>query len=346
MPRTSTRVRSYGYGETPAAMPAGFTLHKSELRSAVGSRMAEGNQYTRRVAASYRMGRPSGLPAFRKTGMGAMGVVPTVEVDMVDEISPTLKSAVAARIMMAKYRAVADKVLAEAWATAIAKEFATGPSRWKPLSRHYMLWKIRKGKGGIANLILSGKIANNVYRNARDAVKVSGSANPNYRIDVAKQFRSTPYVWRHEYGDPSTNLPQRDFINRARKEIALTLSGISVTEFLVVSETMKGAAVQTPRTLHVDGQTTIDRPGTVSWGWLGRWFAHPYWWVVPPSKALLYMGIASDVRSILVRGIQVERMIVPFFGAWGLGTAGAKMGIPLTKKTARRRTRRRLWRGR
>lgn len=346
MPGTPTKIRSYGAGEAPTTMPEGFRLSKREINTVVAQRMADGTRYTRSVATSYRMGIPTRLPPHATRGYGAAGVAPIIEVEMVDAIAPTLDSAVAARLMMTQYRAVADKILEDAWASAIAKEFSTGPSRWPALSHHYALWKMRQGKGGVANLILSGKIAQNVYQNAREAVKVSGTANPNYRIDVLKQFRTTPYVWQHEYGNPLKHLPQRDFINRARAEVTSTMGGIAATEFVVITETLKGTAVRTPRHMYVGPRGTVDKPGTFSFAWLGRWFAHPYWWVVPPSKALLYFGIASDVRTILTRGIQLERMVIPFVSAWGLGMAGAKVGAPLTKKTARRRTRRKLWRGR
>lgn len=353
MSRTPVKTRSYARGETPGAMPEGFRLDNSKMQAAVGTRMVEGSNFTRNVSTSYRLGQSTRLPAHAQAGYGKASVVPNVQVYMVDSIAPTIDAAITARVTMQRYRALAHQMLKETWKANIAKEFYSGPSRWAALSPRYMMWKTRRGKGGIANLILSGSIKEAVD-NAEDAVGGSKSANPTYRIDVLKQFKSAPHVWHHESGRPARvdskgrklgALPKRDFIKRALVETNAAFGGVPLIEFIVITETMKGAAVTSPRTLKVDRYSTVDKPGTFSFGWLGRWFSKPIWWLVPPSKALLYFGIASDIRSILTRGVDIERMAVPFLGAWGLGIAGAKVGVPLTKKTARRRTRRGIWRG-
>jgi hypothetical protein len=187
-------------------------------------------------------------------------------------------------------------------------------------------------------------------------------------IDIDKQFESTPYVWLHEWG--FGRIPMRDFIYRAREAITGVVAGLGISEFVVIDQAMKGAAVATPEITTMTsisvGETSVDtpkvrsmvtsarlpnqlpiythEPASISWGWLGRWFSKPWWWLVPPSKAYLYLGIYSDLRTILTQGISPTKMAIPFASAWGIGYTGAMIGVPLTKKTARRRWRRTMWR--
>jgi len=346
--------------------------------------MGPGSKQVREVSVRYRLGKPSSSTSEVMNRIGAkQGVRPYVQLDIVDYIDPTLKSAIAATAMVQQYRTIAKEILAQAWQANIVKEFISGPGRWPVLSPRYAAWKRRqrfwkmvKTKGGknvakkvnrhatgIADLTLSGKLRHNVFHNGRKAVAGGlKSANPSYTIDVMKQFNNTPYVWQHEHGNPARKLPMRDFIRRAQSGVAPAMAGIAVNDIIIMHQAMQGVGVTTPKRVRVVSRpgiggiggggvspTTVapvaitKTPGGLSWGWLGRWFSHPYWWVVPPSKALLYMGIASDVRTILTKGLNIERMLIPFVSAWGLGVTGAKMGVPLTKKTARRKTRRGIW---
>jgi hypothetical protein len=344
--------------------------------------MDTGSKYVRNVSVSYKLARPGVNLSMAETGLGKTGLRPYVELDVVDYIDPTLKSAIAATVMVQQYRAVAKEILAQAWQSAIIKEFISGPGRWAALSPRYASWKRRQkfwsvvktqgganvGKkvsrwaSGIADLTLSGKLRHNVFHGGRTAITGGAkAANPSYSVDVVKQFKSTPYVWLHEFGSPARHLPMRDFIRKAQADVAPAMAGIAVNDVIIMHQAMQGVGVTAPKRRRYTsrgglgsfgggGTTTAavalvktGSSGGISWGWLGRWFSHPYWWVVPPSKAFLYMGIASDIRSILTRGLDIERMLVPFVSAWGLGVTGARLGIPLTKKTARRKTRRGIW---
>ena len=336
------RTRSFALGTVPTSKTP-FRVDSSKMTTAVGIRAVQGAAHVKTASASYRLGHATRMPSHALRGPGASGVVPVVEVYMVDEIMTATDSAIESRLAMQRYRIVANKMLAQVWKANLIKEFYSGPTRWDALSRGYMLWKMRQGKGGIANLILSSAIKDAVDEGEKAVKSSVGSANPTYRIDVLKLFKDAPHVWRHEAGIPD-KLPQRDFIRRAMRSTNAAFGAIPLTEFIIVTESMKGRSVTSPRTLHIRNSVVKDKPGTFSFAWLGKWFSKPYWWVVPPSKALLYFGIASDVRSILTRGIDIEGMAMPFMGAWGLGIAGAKAGVPLTKKTARRKFRRKLWR--
>lgn len=360
-------------------MVGDFNFTKAQANSAVASRMPEGSRHVRSVSVSYKLARPS-ADVYSTRGLGKFGAQPYVTLDVVDYIDPALDAAISVTAAVAKYRAAARELLTQTWQAAIIKEFVSGPSRWTPLSPGYASWKMRQkfwspvktggGKtvgrkvtrwgSGMADLTLKGKVRHNVFHKGRDAVGGhSRAANPSYRVDATKQFRSTPYIWLHEFGQG--NIPMRDFIRRAQEAVAPALSGLAVTEGLVIHRALEGDGTVSPRRLRVTSvgpgaiapgvaatpmMGKMETKGKFSFGWLTRWFSHPVWWVVPPSKVLLYMGIASDVRTILVRGIQVERMVVPFVSQWGIGMAGARAGIPLTKKQTRRKTRRRIWKGR
>jgi len=217
-----------------------------------------------------------------------------------------------------------------------------------------------------ANLILRTNLVQNVM-SAREHVYVRKFGSPMVTIDIDRQFESTPYVWLHEFG--YGHIPMRDFVFRARAAVCEIVAGLTVADFVVIDRAIKGDAVVTPEITEVTiaesstdvtspkvrSMTTsarigtgrpamIKAPATFSWGWLGRWFSKPWWWLVPPSKAYLYLGIYSDLRTIMTQGIDPAKMAVPFMGAWGLGYSGSMIGVPLTKKTARRRFRRKMWR--
>jgi hypothetical protein len=312
----------------------------------------------------------------------------TMTLVTVDYITPSIDSAIAAKIIVQSWRNIAEGQLKEEWFRALTTSFSTGPSRWPALSPRYSAWKAgrktnlyTKGLKGEtkkypsfyghqtytavaqANLILRTNILQNVMA-AREFISVRRAGSPMVTIDIDKEFKSTPYVWLHEFG--YGRVPIRSFIMQAHQTVSAVIAGISVSEFVVLDRAMRGDSVVTPRISVVkepqmggpQGRTKTptlaslkssmavektEVPATFSWGWLGRWFSKPWWWLAPPSSAYLYLGVYSDLKSILTSGVNVSGMVAPFVGAWGLGYSGAMIGVPLTKKTTRRRFRRKVW---
>jgi hypothetical protein len=272
--------------------------------------------------------------------MAGFGMRTQLVLQAEDYIAPTLRGAVIAGAVVTAYRKAASEMLKTEWQKNILHEYTSGPSRWPPYSPSYA----RQKGSYIPTLYARGDLAQNVTR-GRDAVSgghgVKTGAETSLTIDVMRQFKSTPYVWFHEWGN--ARLPVRDFIKRALERTAPALAGLTVTEPIVLMETLRGAATRTPA-FYDNRMGGYVSQGTLSWGWMTRWFSSPMWWVVPPSKALLYFGIFSDVKSILVSGLAVERMIIPYVSAWAMGMSAAQAGFPGTKKSTRRRFRKALWR--
>ncbi len=273
------------------------------------------------IGGPRQFGRPLTL-AGKPTGSFTGGIMVT------DFIAPTLNSAQIAVMTTAAYRRTLAQTLKEAYERNMIVSFQSGPGRWPPLSPGYALWKAKRRMDVKADLVLSGKLRGQVLKSGR-YVEVEGG---RYKIDVQKQFEDTPYVWFHEFG--VGRLPQRSFIREALEETATAMAGVVVAEGAIVDMSLKGASTRAPE--QRIGATVVS-PGALSFGWMGA-FKNPTWWIAPPSKMFLYVGVASDLRSVLTAGIQFERMVVPFMAAWAIGTVGA------TKKTIRRRTRRAVWR--
>lgn len=85
----------------------------------------------------------------------------------------------------------------------VVDDFKTMP--WlRRLSPRYKARKLKRGRPGIADLMLTGRLIGDIIGRAPNRIRVEGrSAKTSIRI---------AYAATHQYGDPSRNIPKREFI--------------------------------------------------------------------------------------------------------------------------------------
>jgi len=163
-------------------------------------------------------------------------------------------------------------------------------------------------------------------------VNVVGGAVVVSGLDEA--FKFNPYVWFHEIGFSTrgVRVPARPFIAPGVQE--------------GVAQAMRWVMDRNPSTStnygvywnsnnvssYVNAQRNI-------MGRLGRWI----WWFMPPSEYWKYLGIYADIMATLKGYLLNPSTLVKFLSAFGLGKLGGMVGVPLTKKSRRRRFRHKLW---
>lgn len=240
-----------------------------------------------------------------------------------------------------------------------------GKPRWRPSKK---MGRIRRMKRRGGESVLAKRGERTLYRSGRLATTVhalpahikvfkiparEGTPPPKSRTIVmtglGEGFATAEYVWHHEMG--TRNMPRRPFIfqgvqegwNEAMSSMVLGLK----TQYKIGEA--KAKAMPTPRLL-VHPLQPVPVPISVQMKMYApkeRMTAFALmWWLLPPSQLWAVVGGGSDLAAILSGEMLQSRYLLPWLQALALGKISTMVGVPLTKKYARRGFRRRMYRGR
>ena len=151
---------------------------------------------------------------------------------------------------------------------------------------------------------------------------------------LEEAFKSNPYVWFHEtgYTTNGVSVPARPFIAPGVQEgVAQAIRWVlernpsTSTNYGTYWNSRSAAS-------YLNAQRNI-------MGRLGRWI----WWFMPPSEYWKYLGMYADIMATLKGYLLNPETLAKFASAFAVGKFGGMFGVPLTKKSRRRRFRHKLW---
>ena len=258
---------------------------------------------------------------------------------------------------------------------AIQEEYESGQDRWENISDKWRNYKIKHGQDP---RILHQHFGNRPIKygggpslaRAVQQLKVRSVFNSptgiGYIFGIGRGFLHNPYVWFHEHG---LGVTQRDFIFRGLEK-GLHQTSNAIKESIIHTDKMiSKRARQSDKKFMAQskirtgggkipglGRTAISKAGIVydlepfeietaqaitkyNIFSLGGWI----WWVVPPSRWWAVLGKYSDLRHLISGELATSSAISAWLQALAMGQLGATIGKPLTKKSARRKYRRSLY---
>lgn len=214
--------------------------------------------------------------------------------------------------------------------------------------------------------LTSGPMSLSTYKDLRRVQGAAGGSIYGFVIDIDNISPRDPqtgyeYAWAHEFG--TSRLPARPFVFPgvaiALNEVAGAVNynmrqaverGADIgkaspeTSVLVYPwQVSPGGAFSTPSvsTFRPAAEAPIITMPT------GRLTAYALmWWLLPPSRIWAVIGGISDISAIMSGELLQARYLRPWMQNFMLGKISTKVGVPLTKKFARRGFRRKMYRGR
>jgi hypothetical protein len=242
-----------------------------------------------------------------------------------------------------------------------------GDPRWKPSQKMGRVRRMkRKGKESVLSLrgertmSRTGNLARVVHQLPLHirVYKFPPSALTRSRTQTIvmtgldEGFAEAPYVWYHEMGTKKT--PRRPFVfqgvQRGWNEAVDAINFGYKAQFHLAAKKSK----EQPTTRLIAAPVSPARPVPVPVAAQMQLYEARekmtafalMWWLLPPSQAWAVMGGTSDVMAVLSGDMLQARYLIPWLQALVQGKLGTMAGIPLTKKTARRGFRRKMYRGR
>lgn len=237
-----------------------------------------------------------------------------------DDITPAIALY---RAEIAMLPAVAKVLLEKNINLAIQKRYRTeNDGSWYPLKRSYWRRKVSEGldprkmhrqwSGGLASAV--------------DRLNLRVGIGPN-KFQVEGLDEAFPdYTWFHEV----TGIVRKNGgVWRVRRPFI----------YAGIMRGFQAASVQ---------YSILSKPMMVpemaAKGMLGiRGLGPLIWWIVPPSVVWSYIGMAADVRGLMLGYFASPEILLPYLSAFGLGKVGGLTKMPTTRKMQRRGFRRGLW---
>lgn len=195
-----------------------------------------------------------------------------------------------------------------------------------------------------------------------------------------EEFASSPYVWLHEQGFTNqygASVPARPFINpgindslagalrtvfernptkrksrSARGPTPATMGGISpgpsptapaVTSRMPAVATATGGMTGSSYTWNTSSMDFVPRYKSEKSRMLPLGLLGILWWILPPVPLLNYLGYAHDLKGYMSGHFLQTNTAVSFAKGLMRGGAASTMGVPMSAKMMRRKSRMTIW---
>ena len=208
----------------------------------------------------------------------------------------------------------------------------------------------------------------NLFKDIKSVSKSAGGGLYGFAVDldhISPRDEKTgyEYAWAHEFG--TSRLPARPFvfpgIARALNEIAgavnynmrkavekgaeLSKAAPETSVIVYPHQVAPGGAFASP-TAAATKFRPDEQVGLISMPTTRLTAFALMWWLLPPSRIWAAIGAVSDIGAIMSGELLQARYLRPWIQNFMLGKMSTKIGVPLTKKFARRGFRRKMYRGR